>query len=355
MGLTVTQKSIINKVQSVGGSQQGVALNDEQCAYLVAVVKADLELSERKRPDGIDLPPFFGIEPLEEMRLDGVDFVSQFESLIASRPDADAYFDCLASLHKARLKYERILQQQPVPTLDQVGPRGLLQYGRVATKALTPFLLWRKWLYDIDNRAAQETGYVFEPIIARAIGGTPAPASKSPVKRQAAKSQGRQVDCLLGTCAHEIKIRVTIASSGQGRWAEELSFPLDCQSSGYTPVLVVLDPTPNDKLTELEAQFRNYGGQAYIGEQAWEYLEAKAGPTMSRFLERYVHEPLRAILSDAPDAQDGLPDLLLHMTRDEFVVAVNDETLLVRRAPNPNEASDATAMPDDADAEVPGL
>jgi hypothetical protein len=43
------------------------------------------------------------------------------------------------------------------------------------------------------------------------------------------------------------------------------------------------------------------------------------------------------------------------MTRDEFVVAVNDETLLVRRAPNPNEASDATAMPDDADAEVPGL
>lgn len=44
MGLTVTQKSIINKAQSVGGSKQGVALDDEQCAYLVAVVATDLRL-----------------------------------------------------------------------------------------------------------------------------------------------------------------------------------------------------------------------------------------------------------------------------------------------------------------------
>jgi hypothetical protein len=30
-----------------------------------------------------------------------------------------------------------------------------------------------EWLYDIDNRSAQETGYLFEPILAAAIGGIP--------------------------------------------------------------------------------------------------------------------------------------------------------------------------------------
>ena len=50
--------------------------------------------------------------------------LQHFEQLVSLDQDADAYFDCLASLHKARLKYERILQTQPVPTVDQVGPRG---------------------------------------------------------------------------------------------------------------------------------------------------------------------------------------------------------------------------------------
>ena len=43
--------------------------------------------------------------------------------------DGDVYFESLAALHKAHLKYERIVEIQAVPTPDQIGPRGLLQYG----------------------------------------------------------------------------------------------------------------------------------------------------------------------------------------------------------------------------------
>jgi len=41
----------------------------------------------------------------------------------------------------------------------------MLQYGQADPAALAVLLTWRKWIYDIDNRAAQETGYVFEPAL----------------------------------------------------------------------------------------------------------------------------------------------------------------------------------------------
>lgn len=355
MGLTKTQLSIINKAQSVGGSKQGVALDNEQCAYLVAVIAGDLGFLDKLSPPLTSPMSFFADEALESLRAPESDFPQLFEQLVKMEPDADAYFDCLASLHKARLKYERILQTQPVPTLDQVGPRSLLQYGRLGTKALTPFLLWRKWLYDIDNRAAQETGYLFEPILARAIGGIPVPAKKSPVRRQSNPKKGRQVDCVLGKKAHEIKIRVTIAASGQGRWKEELDFPSDCKASGYVPVLVVLDPTPNPKLTELQAKFIDEGGETYVGERSWAYLRSLAGKTMSRFLDQYVHAPLQAVLAEMTGTAEELPELLLKMERECFTASLLGETLLIKRTPRLEEASEPDAMPEDADEEVPGL
>lgn len=66
MGLTVTQKSIINKAQSVGGSKQGVALDDEQCGYLAAVVAANLRLRSKLHLGKLELPPFFGTQSLEQ-------------------------------------------------------------------------------------------------------------------------------------------------------------------------------------------------------------------------------------------------------------------------------------------------
>jgi hypothetical protein len=146
VGLTQTQRTIIAKAQSVGGSKQGVPLDDDICAYLVGVIARDLGLLDKIKTVPPDLPPFFGTQALASLRLPGVKFLELFEALVTLDKDAETYFACLAALHKGRLKYERILQTQPVPTVDQVGPRGLLQYGCLGTKALTPFLLWRKWI-----------------------------------------------------------------------------------------------------------------------------------------------------------------------------------------------------------------
>jgi hypothetical protein len=351
MTLSKTQEAFITKVRAVGGGELGVALDDEVCSYLIGVIVSDLGLLDKFPEIPQDLPPFFGKQSLNELRLAGLDFRSLFGKVIAMQNDADAYFYCLATLHKARLKYERILQAQPVPTIDQVGPRGLLQYGSLSPSSLVGFLLWRKWIYDIDNRAAQETGYVFEPIIAHAIGGVPASAKKSPVKRGGTGS-GRQVDCvrMSDKQAYEIKLRVTIAASGQGRWQQELDFPVDARASGYTPVLVVLDPTPNPKLEELCKAFKAQQGETYVGSDAWKHLEDKAGETMAKFIEKYVRRSLQSLLEEVPNT---LPNFLLKMEGNQLVMTIGDEELRICRDPKDQLATEVDQLPIDVDDHIP--
>jgi hypothetical protein len=355
LALTHVQRAILEKARALGGGGQAVALTEGACRFLLAVIAKDLDVLARFPEFAGSIPPFFGPYPLAALEITGGEPVELFERLIAEDPNADTYFACLAALHKARLKYERILEVQPLPTIDQVGPRGLLQFGTMSTHALTGFLLWRKWMFDIDNRAGQETGYLFEPIIAAAIGGVPAPARKSPVKRTNDGGKGRQVDCIRGDRAYEIKIRVTIAASGQGRWREELDFPVDCRNSGYVPVLVVLDPTTNPKLTELEQAFKNNGGEVYIGKAAWNHLEGTAGPTLGRFLETYVHTPIEQFLESLPTAGQ-MPELTLNMTDDALLISVDGDLFTSKRvlvaASDVSEIEDS--MPEDADDEIGG-
>ncbi len=215
--------------------------------------------------------------------------------------DFAMYFENLTSLHKRRLKFQNILRYQPKPTMDQVGPRGLLEYGICDNDLLNSWLIWRKWIFDIDNRSGQETGYLFEPVLAGCIGGIAVGASGSPVRRVDAEGnpgeKGRQIDCYIGAenLAYEFKIRVTIAASGQGRWGEELSFPHECRAAGITPILLVLDPTPAARLTDLSQAFLKNGGRVYVGEAAWAHLEEKAGRIMSHFIDNYIKPPLEAI------------------------------------------------------------
>ena len=353
MGLTQSQRAILAKARSLGSSKQGVALDDQSSAYLIGVIAKDLGLLGEFPEIPETLPPFFGPRPLSDLRLATTDFLALFERLVESDPNADTYFACLAALHKARLKYERILQTQPVPTIDQVGPRGLLQYGSIQPKALTPFILWRKWMFDIDNRVGQDTGYVFEQVIASAIGGCPVSRTKSPVKRSSDNGKGRQIDCLRDNRAHEFKLRVTIAASGQGRWGEELSFPADCQASGFVPVLVVLDPTQNSKLSELSGSFTNAGGEVHIGPRAWDYLSSLAGPTMSLFLGNYVHVPVQALLNEVPPDEE-LPEMTLKMEKGLFTATLVGETLATRRTPQSPAEAESEEMPEDVDDQIPG-
>ncbi|MBM3274431.1 MAG: hypothetical protein FJZ00_04725 [Candidatus Sericytochromatia bacterium] len=341
--LSKVQMTLWEKARALGSGNMGVALTDEACAYLVGRVALDLGLGSQFKEVPANLPEFFSKCHPQDLVVKGIDPIALFYRLVSAQQDADTFFACLAQLHKLRLKYAGILERQPLPTLEQVGPRGLLQFGHLSPRALAGLLFWRKWFFDIDNRAGQETGYLFEPVIAYAVGGTPAPAKKSPIKRSKDSQKGRQVDCILGKRAYEFKIRVTIAASGQGRWAEELAFPVDCKHSGYTPVLVCLDATSNQKLTELAAAFAREGGEVYLGAQAWQHLDGLAGKTMAKFLEGYVRGPLNALIEEAPAE---LPDFSASLSGGVLTITVGGEVLKIDRS-TPFETDNGDVMPDD--------
>ena len=211
------------------------------------------------------------------------------------------YLKNLCDLYRRRYKYEKILQNQPFPNADQVAPRSLLEYGKCSDSLLATWLEWRKWFFDIDNRSGQETGYVFEPILASCLGGTSVSHANSPVKRinDSGKrtDEGRQVDCYIEEAkeVYELKMRVTIAASGQGRFKEEMSFPHEAKASGLTPILVVFDETESTLLTKLKNEFKKYDGKYFIGQAAWDILYKKAGKEMSLFIRKYIYPPMQAM------------------------------------------------------------
>lgn len=215
--------------------------------------------------------------------------------------DFGSYIENLSTLHRRRVKYRRILSSQAIPNMDQIGPRSLLEYGECNTALLANWMVWRKWIYDIDNRSAQETGYLFEPLLASCLGGEPVGSKNSPVKRLDANghptNKGRQIDCLVPSSnrTYELKLRVTVAASGQGRFGEELSFAEESQAAGFVPVLLVLDPTPSNRLTELSDKYLACGGAFYHGEEAWRHMEQEAGEVISVFIERYIKPAIQGI------------------------------------------------------------
>jgi hypothetical protein len=127
--LTLAQKTLIEKARNVGNSEMAVPLSSEVCAYLCGIVVQDLDLVSHVPEIPQDLPAFFETWPVSSLKLEGIPFEDVAAKVFSLKPDSDTYFSCLATLHKSRLKYEQILQRQAFPTFDQVGPRGLLQFG----------------------------------------------------------------------------------------------------------------------------------------------------------------------------------------------------------------------------------
>ena len=155
--------------------------------------------------------------------------------------------------------------------------------------------------------------------------------------------------------AYEFKLRVTIAASGQGRFAEEQQFAEDCANSGATPVLIVLDPTPNPRLRDLEASFRHFGGNAFIGAAAWTHLEAEAGSVMAKFIENYVRVPVTAISAfEVASTTDGrhpsfrLLDLAAKVVGNELSIKLGAHERTIRRREDQSLADDSE---DDGQAE----
>jgi hypothetical protein len=343
MPINSTIKSIFSKSRLLDSGFPTVALNESELYSIFLLICSDLNwsLSKLKLPDPASHLPhknyyqipsdWFSshkktptIEELQQVLAAGIEIDSDF----------GLYFLNLCSFHKRRLKFQKILQHQPKPTMEQVGPRGLLEYGICDNDLLNSWLIWRKWIFDIDNRSGQETGYLFEPILASCLGGEAVGSTNSPVKRLDEKGNpktaGRQIDCYIGAenVAYEFKIRVTVAASGQGRFGEELSFPKECRAAGITPILIVLDPTHSTRLAELSAAFEKYKGIVYVGEKAWEHLEEKSGKIMSHFVANYIKQPLK-IINDFDTTK--LNSIKLTWGDDKITIQSDSKTYTINR------------------------
>lgn len=335
---------LYTKCKTHGNGDAQVLLSDNELCALIKVSFVDLGYVDLVRSfDFIQIPvrnyydiPLDWFEGLPSSESYSGLILSSFEDAVHMNEDYYLYIQNLSSLHRRRIKYKRILSSQSFPSMDQISPRTLLEYGVTDTNLLCNWMTWRKWMYDIDNRSAQETGYLFEPILAACLGGEPLGARNSPVKRLdengSQTSNGRQVDCFVAgsNTAYEFKLRVTIAASGQGRFSEELSFPAECRAAGIKPVLLVLDPTPSSRLTELEAAYVNAGGEAFHGEPAWATMNSAAGQTMSTFINNYIRPPLEHVEQFQQDFPDGISirienDLVV-VTSGEFVYNIKRET-----------------------------
>ena len=338
-----TTKELYSKCIILGSGTDKIILEDSTIFTLLHLtvndLKWDVTSASIKKLD-LEFPStnYFDI-PLEWFNTSNLMFeqnelLENLDELISIDSDFGLFYFNLCSLHKRRVKYQNILSAQPRPTMEQVGPRGLLEFGLNNTELLSNWMIWRKWIFDIDNRSGQETGYLFEPILASCLGGVSISSSKSPVKRVDSDGKptkgGRQIDCYVASenRAYEFKLRVTIAASGQGRFAEELSFPKEAQIAGILPILLVLDSTPSNRLTELAKAFTDAGGESYIGEDAWNHMEEKSGDIIAVFIEKYIKQPLLTIAENEPEV---LENIQLSWNNGVITISTENDEYVIKR------------------------
>lgn len=334
MSTSIFIKNLYTKCRLHGAGDAQVVISDQEIYILIILAITDLEWSFKELGvESIDLPSKnyyeINLDWFEKTGIAGITpeiILSLLIICFNKNQDFALFIENLSALHRRRVKFKRILSSQPVPTMDQIGPRILLEYGVCDIELLANWMTWRKWIYDIDNRSAQETGYLFEPILASSLGGETIGAKNSPIKRLDENGKptnnGRQVDCLIAdsNTAYELKLRVTIAASGQGRFGEELSFPYECQAAGYKPVLLVLDPTPSDRLAELSKKYIECGGSFFQGEQAWEHMEKQAGEVMSVYVEKYIKPAIKLV----DDLEIALPQKISLEWHDDSIKITNE-------------------------------
>ena len=51
------------------------------------------------------------------------------DNAVRKHPDFALYIQNLCALHRRRVKYQRILETQPLAQAEQIGPRSLLEFG----------------------------------------------------------------------------------------------------------------------------------------------------------------------------------------------------------------------------------
>jgi len=306
--LTLAQSRLLSGCRTLGhGSHQAVYLEDHSLLRLIGVVERELAngqripaLPERARPasDYFDLGHEWFETPLEEG-----DVVNVFLSAMQSIQGFDVTLACLCELHKRRVKFSRIRETQPLPDINDMASEILMEFGGAPPAEFASWLVWRQRICDIEKHAIQETNHLFKTIMAMALGGETFDADASPIRCVQDASRGQRVGCVVGRRAYAFMYHLTDATSEKGRFREELRFAEDCKASGYEPILLVLEGERCRKAEFMSETFLANGGKALIGREAWEHLAAEAGPTMSRFLDRFIRAPMENVVA----AYESLP------------------------------------------------
>lgn len=208
------------------------------------------------------------------------------------------YIKNLSELYERRFKFYNMLKTQSIPTIEQIVLKNPLEYGNYDDDLLFSWLMWRKLIYDIDDRSAQETWYLFKSLIASCIGGESVSHKYSPVKRidenDKSTNERRQVDCYIEEKkeVYELKLRVAMATNGQGQFDEEMNFLYETKMAGLTPILIVFDGTISPLLEKLKSKYLEEGGRCYIGDNAWNELIDRAGNEMGKYIMKYIKPPI---------------------------------------------------------------
>jgi len=253
------------------------------------------------------LGDFYDMRPDPELHgtVSPAEVLQIIEHLSRTSPDGLKALELLAEIYKRRMRFSHVLSTQSIPSPTQLGHRSLLEFG-TSPKAISDTLRLRKMLYDIDNRSAQESAYLYMKIMAAALGGRTVSAKTSPILKSGSNHGRRAVDCIAGRRAYDFKARMTEAPSRRARFEDETSFARDCYISGYTPVLLVLNQLPGQRPIETVDAFERYDGEVYIGTDAWDHVRDVAGPLLSAFLDRFVHPRAEAVSrEEGPLGQAG--------------------------------------------------
>lgn len=334
------QRTLIQRSRKLVTGQLKINLHDRELVALIGHLIADLApgaspqfLPESAKP----MQPYYETplmnRQLSEVEIREVNLPGLFLEAMEIIPDFGRAFESLCEIHKRRLKFARIREEQTLPDVTDLAPRGMLMSGFSSATALAASLKVGKHVYDIDNRAAQEAAYLFMKVIANGMGGSYCSGVRSPVRRSTGDRKRRPVDILIDRKAYDFKCRMTEAASRRARFDDELMFPRDCYASGYQPVLLALHQLPGDRTEALVEAYARYDGETYIGSDAWDHVSQHAGPTMARFLDIYVLDRINQVI----EADEGPVEMTVRLSDGyvEYVVTGSDgvvETVRFNRA-----------------------
>lgn len=156
--MNLEQSKRLTRARTLGpATALPVVLSDDELTRLIAVIVSDVN-NKSLRADVYELPDnfcenyykiplswFSEQEQQASVQILGSgshagDFIDLYLRCAQEIQDFDAYFESLCELHKRRRKYEMILRSQPLPTMLQVSPRSLLEFGSMDASALASWL-----------------------------------------------------------------------------------------------------------------------------------------------------------------------------------------------------------------------